>query len=96
MKLLKSSKNDFPDFYREVPIAMLTTKKPVENVAFHLLKKYIANEGLKWPIVIFPGRKVQVGNQRVEIAKQLGYDSISAYMPTNSDFGNRLQWIKKK
>ena len=94
MKLLKSKQNDFPDFYREVPIDMLETKKPVENVAFHLLKKQIESEGLQWPIVVFPGRKVQVGNQRVEIAKQLGYDSISAYMSNNSDFGNRLQWKK--
>jgi ParB-like chromosome segregation protein Spo0J len=94
MKLLKSKHNDFPHFYHEVPLAMLDTKSPVQNVAFVLLKKYIATEGLHWPIVVFPGRKVQVGHQRVEIAKQFGYDTISAYMPNNSDFGNRLQWRK--
>ena len=56
MKLLKSNHNDFPHFYHEVPLAMLDTKSPVQNVAFVLLKKYIATEGLHWPIVVFPGR----------------------------------------
>jgi len=92
MKLLKSKQNDFPDFYKEMPLAMLITKKPTTD--FTKLKKDIETQGLTWPIVLWPGPTVQVGNQRVEIAKQLGYDTISTYMPNNSDFGNRLQWQK--
>ena len=92
MKLLKSKQNDFPDIYKEMPLAMLITKKPTTD--FTELKKDIETQGLTWPIVLWPGPTVQVGNQRVEIAKQLGYDTISTYMPNNSDFGNRLQWQK--
>ena len=92
MKLLKSKQNDFPDIYKEVLINELDTTKPTTNLTE--LKKDIETRGLIWPIVLYPGRKVQVGNQRVEIAKQLGYDAISTYMPNNSDFGNRLQWKK--
>tara|TARA_R110002033_G_scaffold128692_2_gene169751 strand:- start:269 stop:547 length:279 start_codon:yes stop_codon:yes gene_type:complete len=92
MKLLKSKQNDFPDIYKEVPINSLDTKKPTTD--FTELKKDIETQGLTWPIVLYPGQKVQVGNQRVEIAKQLGYNTISAYIPNNSDFGNRLQWQK--
>ena len=92
MKLLKSKQNDFPDIYKEVPIKELDTKKPTTDLTE--LKKDIEAQGLTWPIVLWPGPTVQVGNQRVEIAKQLGYDTISTYMPNNSDFGNRLQWKK--
>ena len=31
MKLLKSKQNDFPDFYKEMPLAMLITKKPTTD-----------------------------------------------------------------
>ena len=92
MKLLKSKQNDFPNIYKEVLINNLDAKKPTTD--FTELKKDIETQGLTWPIVLYPGQKVQVGNQRVEIAKQLGYNTISAYIPNNSDFGNRLQWQK--
>ena len=92
MKLLKSKQNDFPDIYKEVLINELDTTKPTTDLTD--LKKDIESRGLTWPIVLYPGPTVQVGNQRVEIAKQLGYDAISTYMPNNSDFGNRLQWKK--
>ena len=92
MKLLKSKQNDFPDIYKEMPLAMLVTKKPTTDLT--KLKKDIEAQGLIYPIVLWPGPTVQVGNQRVEIARQLGYDAISTYMPNNSDFGNRLQWKK--
>ena len=93
MKILKSIRNDFPEIYKEVPIGMLDTQKPTTDL-LHLTKD-IKTQGLIYPIVLFPGLRVQVGNQRVEIAKQLGYNMISAYMPNNSDFGNRLQWKKQ-
>ena len=92
MKLLKSKQNDFPDIYKEVPINKLETKKPTTNLTD--LKKEIETRVLIWPIVLYPGHKVQVGNQRVEIATQLGYDTISAYLSQNNDFGNRLRWKK--
>ena len=94
MKILKSKRNDFPEFYKEMPIAMFMTTKPTTDLTE--LKKDIEENGLTYPIVLWPGTKVQVGNQRVEIAKQLGYDMISTYMPNNPDFGNRLQWKKQK
>ena len=92
MKLLKSKQNDFPNIYKEVPIDKLDTTKPTTNLTE--LKKDIETRGLIWPIVLYPGHKVQVGNQRVEIATQLGYDTISAYLSENNDFGNRLRWKK--
>ena len=92
MKLLKSKQNDFPNIYKEVPITDLDTTKPTPDLTD--LKKDIETRGLIWPIVLYPEHKVQVGNQRVEIATQLGYDTISAYLSENNDFGNRLQWRK--
>ena len=92
MKLLKSKQNDFPNIYKEVPIKELDTTKPTTNLTE--LKKDIETRGLIWPIVLYPELKVQVGNQQVEIATQLGYDTISAYLSENNDFGNRLRWKK--
>ena len=92
MKLLKSKQNDFPDIYKEVLINKLDTKKPTTDLTD--LKKDIETRGLIGTIVLYPGHKVQVGNQRVEIATQLGYDTISAYLSKNNDFGNRLRWKK--
>ena len=92
MKLLKSKQNDFPNIYKEVLINNLDTKKPTTDLTD--LKKDIETRGLIWPIVLYPELKVQVGNQRVEIATQLGYDTISAYLSKNNDFGNRLRWKK--
>ena len=92
MKLLKSKQNDFPDIYKEVLIKELDTTKPTTNLTD--LKKDIETRGLIWPIVLYHELKVQVGNQRVEIATQLGYDTISAYLSENNDFGNRLRWKK--
>jgi len=50
MKLLKSKQNDFPDIYKEMPLAMLITKKPTTDLTE--LKKDIEAQGLTWPIVL--------------------------------------------
>ena len=56
------------------------------------LSKNITMDEINQKIIKILQKNARTPNS--EIAKQLGYDTISNYMPNNSDFGNRLQWQK--
>ena len=100
---LRSDRNDFPERYHEHALSDLVAEEP-KSLGTPELKKLFENikeKGMIYPIVIRPKDKdkpevlnVQVGNQRVWIAKELGYTHISAYHSPFEDinFGNRLQW----
>ena len=102
---LRSDRNDFPERYHEHALSDLVAEEP-KSLGTPELKKLFENikeKGMIYPIVIRPKDKdkpevlnVQVGNQRVWIAKELGYTHISAYHSPFEDinFGNRLQWKK--
>ena len=102
---LRSDRNDFPERYHEHALTDLVAEEP-KSLGTPELKKLFENikeKGMIYPIVIRPKDKdkpevlnVQVGNQRVWIAKELGYTHISAYHSPFEDinFGNRLQWKK--
>ena len=102
---LRSDRNDFPERYHEYALTDLVAEEP-KSLGTPELKKLFENikeKGMIYPIVIRPKDKdkpevlnVQVGNQRVWIAKELGYTHISAYHSPFEDinFGNRLQWKK--
>ena len=100
---LRSDRNDFPERYHEYALTDLVAEKPksLGTPELEKLLKNIKEKGMIYPIVIRPKEKdkpevlnVQVGNQRVWIAKELGYTHISAYLSDFEDvnFGNRLQW----
>ena len=100
---LRADRNDFPKRYHEHAIADLVAEEPKSLGTPELknLLKNIKEKGMIYPIVIRPKEKdkpevlnVQVGNQRVWIAKELGYTHISTYHSDFEDvnFGNRLQW----
>ena len=100
---LRADRNDFPQRYHEYAIADLVSEEPKSLGTPELknLLKNIKEKGMIYPIVIRPKEKakpevlnVQVGNQRVWIAKELGYTHISTYHSDFEDvnFGNRLQW----
>ena len=102
---LRSDRNDFPKRYHEYALADLVSEPPKSLGTPELKKllKIIQEKGMIYPIVIRPKDKdkpdvlnVQVGTQRVWIAKELGYTHISAYLSDFEDvnFGNRLQWKK--
>lgn len=100
---LRSDRNDFPGRYHEYALQDLVSTPP-KTLGTPELKKLLKNikeKGMIYPIVIRPKDKdkpevlnVQVGTQRVWIAKELGYTHISAYLSDFEDinFGNRLQW----
>ena len=100
---LRSDRNDFPERYHEYRISDLVSESP-KSLGTPELKKLFKNiqeKGMIYPIVVRPVTKdqpdllkVQVGTQRVWIAKELGYTHISAYLSDFEDvnFGNRLQW----
>ena len=102
---LRSDRNDFHERYNEYALTDLVAEEP-KSLGTPELKKLFENikeKGMTYPIVIRPKEKdrpdvlnVQVGNQRVWIAKELGYTHISAYLSDFEDvnFGNRLQWKK--
>ena len=100
---LRSYHNDFPKRYHEYALTDLVSEEPKSLGTPELknLLKNIQEKGMIYPIVIRPIAKdqpdvlnVQVGTQRVWIAKELGYTHISAYLSDFEDinFGNRLQW----
>ena len=102
---LRSDRNDFPERYHEYALTDLVSEEPKSLGTPELknLLKNIQEKGMIYPIVIRPKEKdkldvlnVQVGNQRVWIAKELGYTHISAYLSPFEDinFGNRLEWKK--
>jgi len=102
---LRSDRNDFPERYHEHAIEDLVWDKPnsLGTPELEKLKKSILEKGMIYPIVIRPKDKdkpevmnVQVGRQRIWIAKELGYTHISTYHSDFEDinFGNRLQWKK--
>ena len=100
MKLLKSSNNDFPQWYAEYPLEWLTeTFNNYQEEIQQRLEQDIKTKGLINPIVIrspYPEHQtnpypkvalkdkekvfwVYVGNNRIKVAKRLGYTHISAY-----------------
>ena len=100
---LRADRNDFPERYHEDALSDLVAEEPKSLGTPELknLLKNIKEKGMIYPIVIRPKEKakpevlnVQVGNQRVWIAKELGYTHISTYHSDFEDvnFGNRLQW----
>ena len=100
---LRSDRNDFPERYHEHALSDLVAEEPksLGTPELEKLFKNIKEKGMIYPIVVRPKDKdkpdvlnVQVGNQRVWIAKELGYTHISAYLSDFEDinFGNRLQW----
>ena len=102
---LRSYHNDFPKRYHEYALTDLVSEEPKSLGTPELknLLKNIKEKGMIYPIVIRPKDKdkpevlnVQVGRQRVWIAKELGYTHISTYHSDFEDinFGNRLQWKK--
>ena len=102
---LRSYHNDFPKRYHEYALTDLVSEEPKSLGTPELknLLKNIQEKGMIYPIVIRPKDKdkpevlnVQVGRQRVWIAKELGYTHISTYHSDFEDinFGNRLQWKK--
>ena len=97
---LRADRNDFPERYHEHAIKDLVAEEPKSLGTPELknLLKNIKEKGMIYPIVIRPKDKnkpevlnVQVGNQRVWIAKELGYTHISTYHSDFEDinFGNR-------
>tara|TARA_R100000963_G_C4570745_1_gene55700 strand:+ start:70 stop:390 length:321 start_codon:yes stop_codon:yes gene_type:complete len=100
---LRSDRNDFPERYHEYAIKDLVADPPgtLGTGDLEKLKKNIQEKGMIYPIVVRSNEEnrpdklyVQVGRQRVWIAKELGYTHISAYHSPFEDvnFGNRLQW----
>ena len=100
MKLLKSHRNDFPQYYAEYSLNDLgnTTGDPLrfecETRAFRLesLDIDIRANGLTHPIIIW-AFNVQIGHQRVWIAKRLGYTHISAYHVTDQEGYDKVQLV---
>ena len=103
MKLLKAERNDYPNWYAEYPLDILTiTVDRFDEKMIESLSQDITEKGLIHPIVVRspyleyqtdPNPDVSgltsderkkvfyifVGNQRVTVAKRLGYTHISAY-----------------
>ena len=84
---LRSHRNDFPERYLEYALKDLVSEEPKSLGTPELknLLKNIKEKGMIYPIVVRPKDKnkpevlnFQVGNQRVWIAKELGYTHISA------------------
>jgi hypothetical protein len=103
LKLLKAERNDYPNWYAEYPLDILTiTVDRFDEKMIESLSQDITEKGLIHPIVVRspyleyqtdPNPDVSgltsddckkvfnifIGNQRVTVAKRLGYTHISAY-----------------
>lgn len=101
MKLLKSHNNDFPEYYGEYLIDDLNNcHNPLRfdcaTRAFRVesLEMDIKANGLTHPIILWDTKNtyplyVQIGSQRVWVAKKLGYTHISGYKITDDIELNR-------
>ena len=87
-KILKSHRNDFPEYYGEYEIKVLKVEDPlyegpdIELRTFRVesLETDIQANGLTHPVILWSdNHRVQIGTQRVYVAKRLGYTHISAY-----------------
>ena len=119
MNLLKSHRNDFPEYYGEFEIEELNNclhplrdrsdQKDLDTRTFRLesLEIDIKENGLTHPSTIWASKRecrtspnpklpkelnerrnilyVQIGHQRVWVAKKLGYTHISAYHVVDQD-----------
>ena len=99
-KLLKSKRNDFPERYRVWALEDLIAKNPPNDLTE--LTEDIKTNGLNYPIVVRSDEKdnpnkplVQIGNQRVRVAKDLNYTHISGYYShfEDMDFGGIYHWL---
>ena len=99
-KLLKSKRNDFPERYCVWALEDLIAKNPPNDLT--KLTEDIKTNGLNYPIVVRsddetkPNKPVvQIGNQRVQVAKNLNYTHISGYYSSFEDphFGDLYQWL---
>ena len=121
MNLLKSHRNDFPEYYGEFEIEELNNclhplrdrsdPKDLDTRTFRLesLEMDILAQGLTHPIILWKTKNtysewksghnkptplyVQIGSQRVHIAKKLGYTHISGYQITSHEEMNRCNTI---
>ena len=98
---LKSKYNHFPERYHMYALKDLIASEAPKDLTE--LRKDIETHGLLYPIVVRSNErdkpnklKVQIGNQRVQIAKDLNYTHISGYHSSfeDPDFGNRYKWKK--
>ena len=98
---LKSKYNHFPERYHMYALKDLITNGTPNDLT--QLRKDIQTHGLFYPIVVRSNEHdkpnklfVQIGNQRVQAAKDLNYTHISGYYSSfeDPDFGNRLKWKK--
>jgi len=99
-KLLKSKRNDFPERYCVWALEDLIAKNPPNDLT--KLTEDIKTNGLNYPIVVRSDEKdnpnkplVQIGNQRVRVAKDLNYTHISGYYSPfeDMDFGALYHWL---
>ena len=101
MKLLKAHRNDFPEYYGEYCIEDLNNcdnplRFDCETRMFRVesLEIDIKANGLTHPIILWDTKNtfplyVQIGSQRVWVAKKLGYTHISGYLITSELEMNR-------
>ena len=119
MKLLKSHRNDFPEYYGEFvlqdlnncanPLRDRSDPGDLETRTFRLesLEIDILEYGMTHPIILWETKNtysqwatdrgvskptplfVQIGSQRVYIAKKLGYTHISGYEITSNEEMNK-------
>ena len=102
MNLLKSHRNDFPEYYGEFALQELNNclhplrdkSDPTRTFRLESLEIDILAHGLTHPIILWDTKNtyplyVQIGAQRVWVAKKLGYTHISGYKITRDIELNR-------
>ena len=92
LKVLRSQRNDFPQYYKECCLndlddIMDPTGPSFKDEVFKLkfLERDILKNGMIHPIIMCNQPKLRLGHQRVWIALKLGYTHISSYLVTNPE-----------
>jgi len=92
MKIMKARIVWFPEKINVITLDYLADQKKINWEEDHLnqVKKYMKEDGLLFPGVVFDG-EIHCGHYRFKIAKELGFDGIEVYTANSFKEANELR-----
>lgn len=92
MKIMKAKIVWFPEKINIITVDYLADEGKIawEEDHLHKVKKYMKEDGLIFPGVVF-AKEIHCGHYRFKIAKELNYDGIEVYNASSFKEANELR-----